>query len=155
MKLKPINWTTQDHTHLAVVMGIQLAVFPDKDGTWTASLSGVPNQRPELQKLFDSEDKAKGYAVDVLLQREINKHFTDELTLPQKTDGIYNRVWNDFVASKDDGKPDRYTLNVSMEHISFGRHVPTVEYLHSMGYKKLAIQQRSDDFSYDILFGLE
>lgn len=34
-------------------MGITLAVHLDKDNTYTASLSGIPNQRPEFQKLFE------------------------------------------------------------------------------------------------------
>lgn len=79
MKLKPINWVT-DHLeysdyYVAVVMGITLAVIPDEDGTFTASLSGVPYQRPELQKGLSNTTSAKEYAEQVLLKRELNKHF--------------------------------------------------------------------------------
>ena len=73
MKLKPINWVTDGTTQLAVVMGVTLTVHLDKDNTYTASLSGIPNQRPEFQKLFETADKAKEYAVqDVkeLMERE-------------------------------------------------------------------------------------
>lgn len=152
MNLKPITWTTQDQTHLAIVMGITLAVHLDKDGTYTASLSGVPNQRPEFQKMFETADKAKEYAVDTLLQREIMKHFTDEPDEPQKPDGVYDHVWEDF---KHGAIPDRYELNVPMYDMSFGTHDKTVNYLYSLGYRRTAVQQRADDFSHDLLFELQ
>ena len=151
MNLKPITWTTQDQTHLATVMGVTLAVHLDKDNTYTASLSGVPNQRPEFQKLFKTADKAKEYAVDTLLQREIMKHFTDEPDEPQKPDGVYDHVWQDMNSGEI---PDRYVLNVQMSDMSFGTHNPTVNYLHSLGYRRTAVQQRADDFSHDLLFEL-
>ena len=65
MRLKPINWVADGTTHLAVVMGVTLAVHLDKDNTYTASLPGIPNQRPEFQKLFETADKAKEYATDI------------------------------------------------------------------------------------------
>lgn len=151
MKLKPINWVADGTTHLAVVMGITLAVHLDKDNTYTASLSGVPNQRPKFQKLFETADKAKEYAVDTLLQREIMKHFTDEPDELQKPYGVYDHVWEDF---KHGAKPDRYVLNVPMYDMSFGTHDPTVNYLYSLGYQCTAVRQREDDFSHDLLFEL-
>lgn len=93
MKLKPINWVADGTTHLAVVMGVTLAVHLDKDNTYTASLSGVPNQRPEFQKLFETANKAKEYAVGTLLQREIMKHFIDEPDELQKSDGMYDLLF--------------------------------------------------------------
>lgn len=81
MKLKPINWTIdQVHcsdVHTAIVMGVTLAVVRDKDGTYTASLSNVPKQRPELQKGFKTVTDAKKYAEGKLLKRELNKYFTE------------------------------------------------------------------------------
>ena len=78
MKLKPIKWDSHNSTQIAVVMGVVLTVCRDTDGTWTASLSGVPGQRPEIQKLFSTAEMAKAYAVDELLRYELKKHF--ELT---------------------------------------------------------------------------
>lgn len=79
MQLKPINWVTDhlEHTdiYLADIMGITLSVMPDKDGTFTASLTGVPRQRPEFAKRFKTPEEAKAYAVNTMLQREIAKYF--------------------------------------------------------------------------------
>lgn len=151
MKLKPINWIADGTTHLAVVMGVTLAVHLDKDGTYTASLSGIPNQRPEFQKLFATADKAKEYAVNTLLQREITKHFENKPDEPQKPDGVYPHVWQDM---NSDELPKHYALNVQMSDMSFGTHNPTVNYLYSLGYRRTAVQQRADDFSYDIILEL-
>lgn len=152
MNLKPITWTTQDQTHLATVMGITLAVHLDEDGTYTASLSGVPNQRPEFQKMFETADKAKDYAVNTLLQREIAKHFTIEPDEPQKPDGVYDHVWQDMNSGE---LPNHYVLNVQMSDTSSDTYSPTINYLYSLGYRRTAVQQRADDFSHDLLFELQ
>ena len=152
MQLKTIKWDAHNNTQIAVVMGITLAVHKDTDGTWTASLSGVPNQRPELQKLFDNEETAKEYAVDNLLHHEIKKHFVFEPVEPKKPDGVYDNVWDDF---KNGDKPDRYVLNVTIDHMSFGKHTPTVTYLYGLGYRRVSMRQRDLDFSHDVVFAYQ
>ena len=152
MKLNTIKWEAHNNSQIAVVMGITLAVHKDTDGTWTASLSGVPNQRPEFQKLFVSAAKAKEYAVDNLLRREIKKHFVFGPEEPKKPDGVYDNVWDDL---KNGDRPEKYVLNVTISDMSFGKHAPTVDYLYSLGYRRRAMQQRAVDFSHDVLFAYQ
>lgn len=83
MKLLPIKWVANDperpNHYTTTVMGVGLAVIPDTDGTFTASMT-VKDKRPELQKLFSTPEQAKEYAETVLLQREIKQHFVQEPT---------------------------------------------------------------------------
>lgn len=79
-KLRPVVWTTDhlaytDH-YTADVMGVTLSVIPDDDGTFTASMTTGIDTRPELQKGFESASEAREYAVNVMLQRVINRDFT-------------------------------------------------------------------------------
>lgn len=75
LKLKKLNWVERAGIHQMVVMGIIFAAFEDKDGTFTVSMSGIPNRRPEMQKEFATLDKAKEYAVSTMLAREIKRYF--------------------------------------------------------------------------------
>lgn len=155
MKLKPINWVAQDNTHLAVFMGITLAVHLDKDGTFTASLSGIPNQRPEFQKMFDTLDEAKAYAMDTLLNREINKCFVVETTETFKPDDVFYHVWEDF---KDPSfpKPATYILHVSFHDFYSGKHTETVGFLHSKGYRRVdTTEVHNNDMGYAMAIKFE
>lgn len=76
MELKPIYWvSTGAGGQGAVVMGVELVVFLDKDGTYTTSCT-ARNKRPELQKMFKTAEDAKHYAETVLLVRELRQYFT-------------------------------------------------------------------------------
>ena len=76
MRLKSINWIFDDGTWCARVMGLQLAVVGDADGTYTASCT-ADGQRPELQKGFASPLAARDYCVNTLLTREYGRYFDD------------------------------------------------------------------------------
>lgn len=75
MRLKEINWAFDNGTWCARVMGLQLAVVGDADGTYTASCT-ADGQRPELQKGFASPLAARDYCVNTLLRREYHKYFS-------------------------------------------------------------------------------
>lgn len=77
MRLKEISWTFDNGTWCARVMGLQLAVVGDADGTYTASAT-ADGQRPELQKGFASPLAARDYCVNTLLRREYYKYFSEE-----------------------------------------------------------------------------
>lgn len=70
---------------------------------------------------------------------------------PKKPDGVYDHVWQDMSNGE---LPNRYVLNVQMRDMSFGTHHPTVNYLYSLGYRRIAVMERANDFSHDLLFEL-
>lgn len=71
--IKPLVWAEHGDTHIAHFLGITLAVHLDKDGTYTASLSGVHDKRPEYEKSFETLDWAKRYAERTMLRTELNR----------------------------------------------------------------------------------
>lgn len=93
MRLKEISWAFDSGTWCAHVMGLQLAVIGDADGTYTASCT-ADGQRPELQKGFTSPLTARDYCVNTLLAREYGRYFDDAPTT-SPTESIRN--W--FVAA--------------------------------------------------------
>lgn len=75
LKRKPLHWQQYDFQHMeSQFMGVQLAVFPDNDGTYNASCT-IPTQRPEYAKNFATLDDAKQYAETVMLERVIRHYF--------------------------------------------------------------------------------
>lgn len=95
MKPKPIDWTFDGGTWCARVMGLQLAVVGDADGTYTASMT-ADGKRPELQKGFASPLAARDYCVNTMLAREYTRYF-DEVPAASPTASI--RDWFAAVAS--------------------------------------------------------
>lgn len=151
MKLKRICWELQDGVHVSHVMGVTLAVHLDKDGTYTACLSGMPNRRPEIQKSFSSSDKAKQYAIDVLLRRELDRYFIIESTPPARPKGVYRRVWKDFYMGV---LPNRYLMKVPVSDVGLGKQLASIQYLESLGYKQTSVQQDLFNFVYSYAFEL-
>lgn len=88
MKPKPINWTFDGGTWCARVMGLQLAVVGDADGSYTASMT-ADGKRPELQKGFVSPLAARDYCVNTMLAREYTRCF-DEPSATTPTASIHN-----------------------------------------------------------------
>lgn len=76
MKPKPVDWTFDGGTWCARVMGLQLAVVGDADGSYTASMT-ADGKRPELQKGFASPLAARDYCVNTMLAREYGRYFTE------------------------------------------------------------------------------
>ena len=74
MNLKPLDWTFDCGVWSASVMGLQLAVVQDVDGTYMATCSGG-SARPEIQKGFGTPQDARFYAQDTMLRREYTKYF--------------------------------------------------------------------------------
>lgn len=88
MNLKNIDWTFDCGVWSASVMGLQLAVVQDADGTYMATCSGG-SARPEIQKGFGTPQDARFYAQDTMLRREYQKYFaTPEWTEDDVLDGI-------------------------------------------------------------------
>lgn len=88
MNLKPLDWTFDCGVWSATVMGLQLAVVQDADGTYMATCSGG-SARPEIQKGFGTPQDARFYAQDTMLRREYQKYFaTPEWTEDDVLDGI-------------------------------------------------------------------
>ena len=88
MNLKPLDWTFDCGVWSASVMGLQLAVVQDADGTYMATCSGG-SARPEIQKGFGTPQDARFYAQDTMLRREYQKYFaTPEWTEDDVLDGI-------------------------------------------------------------------
>lgn len=78
MELKPIRWVISPPVITTVVMGVELAVILDKDGSYTVSCT-VGTRRPEIQKMFRNITEAKRYAIDVMLARELKRYFIGEI----------------------------------------------------------------------------
>lgn len=76
MKPKPVDWTFDGGTWCARVMGLQLAVVGDADGSYTASMT-ADGKRPELQKGFVSPLAARDYCVNTMLAREYTRYFDE------------------------------------------------------------------------------
>lgn len=76
MKPKPVDWTFDGGTWCARVMGLQLAVVGDADGSYTASMT-ADGKRPELQKGFVSPLAARDYCVNTMLAREYGRYFAE------------------------------------------------------------------------------
>lgn len=74
MNLKPLDWTFDCGVWSATIMGLQLAVVQDADGTYMATCSGG-SARPEIQKGFGTPQDARFYAQDTMLRREYQKCF--------------------------------------------------------------------------------
>ena len=88
MKPKPVDWTFDGGTWCARVMGLQLAVVDDADGSYTASMT-ADGKRPELQKGFVSPLAARDYCVNTMLAREYTRYF-DEPSATTPTASIHN-----------------------------------------------------------------
>lgn len=88
MNMKPLDWTFDCGVWSATIMGLQLAVVQDADGTYMATCSGG-SARPEIQKGFGTPQDARFYAQDTMLRREYQKYFaTPEWTEDDVLDGI-------------------------------------------------------------------
>lgn len=76
LKRKPVRWVHSPdfRSTRARFMGVELNVFADRDGTYTASCV-VPNTRPEFTKNFVTLDDAKQYAETVMLGRVFKQYF--------------------------------------------------------------------------------
>lgn len=95
MNSKNVEWKFDCGTWAASVMGLQLAVVQDKDGSFMATCSG--GGRPEIQKGFESPIEAREYCMDTLLKREYHKYFAEE---PQREDDVLDGIveWFNRVA---------------------------------------------------------
>lgn len=128
MRLKEISWKFDNGTWCARVMGLQLAVVGDADGTYTASAT-ADGQRPELQKGFASPLAARDYCVNTMLAREYTRHF-DEPSATTPTASIHN--WFAAAVPAPTRDSQRVQAACVLEEVaelmdSIGLSCPTVE----------------------------
>lgn len=115
MNLKNIEWTFDCGTWAASVMGLQLAVVQDKDGSFMATCSG--GGRPEIQKGFESPIEAREYCMDTLLKREYHKYFSEE---SQREDDVLDGIgeWFNRVAPEPTIRQTRVQLGCHLEEVA-------------------------------------
>jgi len=116
MNLKPLDWTFDCGVWSATIMGLQLAVVQDADGTYMATCSGG-SARPEIQKGFGTPQDARFYAQDTMLRREYQKYFaTPEWTEDDVLDGIGE--WFNRVAPEPTIRQTRVQLGGHLEEVA-------------------------------------
>ena len=127
MNMKPLDWTFDCGVWSASVMGLQLAVVQDADGTYMATCSGG-SARPEIQKGFGTPQDARFYAQDTMLRREYQKYFVmPEWTEDDVLDGIaewFSPCRADACAAQSDGTGRMLVRGSRRAGRSSGRRMP-------------------------------